>query len=231
MVTFPSRVGTSILAPDNASDRVTGTSTWMLSPWRVKKGCGTMCTLRIASPGGAPFHPGSPCPLSRIDWLSPMPAGMLTSSVFPPPSVSRRLPPLGSIDEGYVDGVGTVRARLPRLSGPSIREQLRKKALGIGERISEATGAPEVKRRPAARAGACTRVVKPGTAFAALGIDVAAVEGGAFLLVTEKIVSSGDGRKFFRDRLVARVQIGVEFFGEDAIRLFDVRLGRVGGNA
>ena len=140
-------------------------------------------------------------------------------------------PPLGGIDEGYVDGVGTVRARLPRLSGPSIREQLRKKALGIGERISEATGAPEVKRRPAARAGACTRVVKPGTAFAALGIDVAAVEGGAFLLVTEKIVSSGDGRKFFRDRLVARVQIGVEFFGEDAIRLFDVRLGRVGGNA
>ena len=61
----------------------------------------------------------------------------------------------------------------------------------------------------------------------ALGVDFAAVEAGALVLVGQQIVRAGDDRKAFGRLGIILVAIGVQFFGELAIGRLDVFLARV----
>ena len=80
--------------------------------------------------------------------------------------------------------------------------------------------------RPPPGAAAGTEAFKPLKSRLALGVDLAAVEGAALLLVADDLISRTHLSEFFL-RLGIGALIRMIFFGELAKRLLD--LARVGG--
>jgi hypothetical protein len=76
--TKPSTVITSTLEPSSTCAIVTGTSTWMSTPLRLKYGSGSTSISTNRSPGGAPFGPSAPWPDSRTVVLVSTPGGIST---------------------------------------------------------------------------------------------------------------------------------------------------------
>ena len=65
-VVSPAGVGTWTRAPRSASHTLSGSSQYVPSPWRLKKGCSWTRVLTIRSPRGPPNGPALPSPRTRI---------------------------------------------------------------------------------------------------------------------------------------------------------------------
>ena len=118
---------------------------------------------------------------------------------------------------------------------------LARRATGIGEQLGKNVGGVEALRAAAAaahvefeilearRAASRTRPFEPVEFRLAVGVDLAAVEGGALLVVAEQIVGLG---RLVEALLGARILglVGVVGLGQLAVGLFDVvdacRLGQ-----
>src|SRR2546421_4799609 len=88
--TFPSSVGTSMVAPSAAWVKLIGTSQMTSVSSRMKIGCSWTCTTTYRSPGGPPRSPDSPSPvsLSRVPVSTPggtLTLSALSVSTFPAP--------------------------------------------------------------------------------------------------------------------------------------------------
>ena len=63
---IPSKVGILTFAPNAASANVTGTSSKIVLPSRLKIACDPTLVMMYKSPGGPPAEPNPPLPLKRI---------------------------------------------------------------------------------------------------------------------------------------------------------------------
>ena len=85
----------------------------------------------------------------------------------------------------------------------------------------------------AARSGtaAAGKTLETGMARLALGVDFAAVELGALLLVAENLISGVGFGKPVLGLGIIRMLVGMMQFGELAKRFFHIRVGSVLGDA
>jgi hypothetical protein len=84
----------------------------------------------------------------------------------------------------------------------------------------------------AARAVPATEAARPeGHRGVAVGVDLAAVETGALVLVAQQVIGLGDVGETLRRLRIVLVAIGVQFLGKLAVGGLDVLLARVAGNA
>src|SRR3989449_1715920 len=80
--TFPSSVGTSMVAPSAAWVKLMGTSQMTSVSSRMKIGCSWTCTTTYRSPGGPPLSPDSPSPVSLSRVPVSTPGGTFTVSTL-----------------------------------------------------------------------------------------------------------------------------------------------------
>src|SRR5256712_3583152 len=82
IVTFPSSVGPSMVAPSAAWVKLMGTSQMTSVSSRMKIGCSWTCTTTYRSPGGPPLSPDSPSPVSLSRVPVSTPGGTFTVSTL-----------------------------------------------------------------------------------------------------------------------------------------------------
>src|SRR5216684_1885819 len=181
-----------------------GSSRRRLAPSVLNSGCGAIATLIKASPAGPPC-PGSPWPFSRICWPSVNPAGILTSTSLPVGSRMRFMAPLAASSSVIVSAAA--------ISWP---RWIASKSSAAVRRAPEPLGSPGEALEMAfasesTRSAASPRRFETVESRLALGIDLAAVECLALLLVAEQLVSGIELGELRRGRVLL-VGVGMQLF-------------------
>ena len=169
--------------------------------------------VTITSPDGPPA-PAWPWPRNRMDFPSSMPAGTATSSVFPVGKTTRVDPPCAIVARGNRDcdadilPSGGLTARAPAARPEQFGQDVRIDRTAFSGRPA----GPEVEAKIPEVAGSAPRLAAKAEtlelrrARLAFGVDFAAIEGFALLVVPNNLVSRADfGETLFRFWLLALV--------------------------
>jgi hypothetical protein len=104
-------------------------------------------------------------------------------------------------------------------------------ALGSGHALELARVEALRAGSSAARAVAAAEPRPERARRVALGVNLAAVETGALVLVAQQVIGLGDVGETLRRLRIVLVAIGVQFLGKLAVGGLDVLLTRIAGNA